>query len=79
MSWGVVIIEKKSLNFSWRLALIPPWVIEYVVIHELVHLEVPNHSKEFWLKVSNLFPDYRKANKWIRQNWHKIQIASNFQ
>lgn len=71
--------RKKSLNFSWRLALIPPWVIEYVVIHELVHLEVPNHSKEFWLKVSNLFPDYRKANKWIRQNWHKIQIASNFQ
>jgi predicted metal-dependent hydrolase len=57
-----------SLNFSWRLVQAPPGVIDYVVIHELVHLEHRNHSKAFWGRVAELQPDYGTRRAWLRQH-----------
>lgn len=57
-----------SLNFSWRLVQAPPEVIDYVVIHELVHLEHPNHSKAFWDRVAELRPDFAAQRAWLRQH-----------
>lgn len=59
---------KKNLSFNFRLIMAPPEVLEYVVVHELVHLEKPEHSKEFWGKLSNLLPDYQDRKKWLKEN-----------
>jgi len=59
---------KKTLNFSWRLIMAPMKVVDYVIVHELVHLEERNHSRKFWEKVRLLFPDYQHAEKWLKAN-----------
>jgi predicted metal-dependent hydrolase len=57
-----------SLNFSWRLVMAPIEAIDYVVVHELVHTLVHNHSRHFWKKVEKIMPDYKERKKWLRQN-----------
>jgi hypothetical protein len=63
---------KKTINFSWRLILTPVNIIDYVIIHELVHLKEPNHARGFWQKVAELFPDYREARRWLKDNHHLL-------
>ena len=55
-----------SLNFSWRLMLMPSEAVDYVIVHELVHLFERSHSKRFWRKVAEIMPDYRVYRKWLR-------------
>lgn len=63
---------KKNLSFNFRLMMAPPEVLEYVVVHELVHLEEPEHSKAFWNKVSDLLPEYQDRRKWLDENKMKL-------
>lgn len=63
-----------NLNFSWRLIMAPLSVIDYVVVHELVHIKEKNHSKQFWNKVKILLPDYEKHKEWLKSNWHILKI-----
>lgn len=60
--------HRGNINLSWRLAMCPVEVIDYVIIHELAHIEVRNHSKLFWGKVEKLLPDYRKQELWLKKN-----------
>ena len=64
--WGSC-SPKNTLNFSWRLMLTPPEMIEYVIIHELAHTVHHNHSKRFWKLVEKLLPDYKARRKQLRQ------------
>ena len=57
--WGSC-SAKGNLNFSWRLIMAPLRVIDYVVVHELAHLEEKNHSKTFWNKIKIMQPDYEQ-------------------
>ena len=57
-----------TLNFSWRLIMAPVEVIDYLVVHELVHIVQPDHSKLFWAKVRSILPDYKKREKWLKEN-----------
>jgi predicted metal-dependent hydrolase len=57
-----------TLSFSWRSILTPIEVVDYVIIHELVHTIVHNHSKRFWKTVEKILPDYKVHNKWLRKN-----------
>jgi hypothetical protein len=57
-----------TLNFSWRLIMAPVEVIDYLVVHELVHIGQPDHSKLFWTKVRSILPDYKKREKWLKEN-----------
>jgi len=59
---------RPNLNFSWRLVMAPLSVIDYVVVHELIHLEVKNLSPVFWQKVAAIIPDYRKRIEWLKEN-----------
>jgi len=52
----------------------PLSVIDYVAIHELVHLEEKNHSKKFWSKVKVLMPDYEEKDRWLRENGYMLDI-----
>ena len=46
----------------------PPDVVDYVVMHELVHTQIRNHSKTFWNKVGELMPDYKPRLAWLKKN-----------
>jgi predicted metal-dependent hydrolase len=57
-----------NVNFSWRLIMAPPIVIDYVIIHEFCHLFEFNHSKKFWELVEKIMPDYNIQKKWLNDN-----------
>jgi len=57
-----------TLSFTWRLVMAPLAVIDYVVVHELVHLKVKNHSKDFWRQVQAIMPDYKQYIAWLKAN-----------
>ena len=47
---------KNNLNFTWRLIVAPLWILDYVVVHELAHIIVKNHSRKYWNEVVKIFP-----------------------
>lgn len=55
-----------TLNFHWRVMQLPPQVIDYVAVHELVHLRVPDHSTAFWREVRRVLPNYQAYRDWLR-------------
>lgn len=59
--------SKKTLNFSYRLALYPYEAIEYVCVHELAHLKEMNHSNRFWSIVEGILPDYKDRKKLLKR------------
>lgn len=65
--WGSC-SHNKNLSFSWRLILAPSYVLEYVVAHELAHLVEMNHSDKFWSIVDKLYPEQKKARKWLNEH-----------
>lgn len=52
---------------NWRLVTMPPWVRDYVLLHELMHLKRLDHSRAFWKLVAAACPSYREARAWLRQ------------
>jgi predicted metal-dependent hydrolase len=56
------------MSFNWRLMLAPEAVLDYVIWHEVCHLEVMNHSPRFWSLVARRCPDYRQQIRWLRRN-----------
>jgi predicted metal-dependent hydrolase len=71
--WGSC-THKGGLNFSWRLIQAPPEIVDYVVVHELVHISQPDHSKKFWTKVQQILPDYECRRTWLRENERLLKI-----
>lgn len=57
--------EKKNISLNWRLIKAPKLVIDYIIVHELVHTRVMNHSRKFWTMLRSHFPDYKQANNWL--------------
>ncbi len=60
--------HKNTLNFSWRLIMAPLEIIDYVIMHELVHTEIKNHSEKFYFRLGELMPDYKTREKWFKSN-----------
>lgn len=56
-----------DLMFSWRLAMAPPQVLDYVAAHEVAHLAEMNHSRRFWALVERLMPGYAEPRAWLRR------------
>jgi len=71
--WGSC-SQQGNLNFNWRLVMAPPSVIDYIVIHELLHLVEPNHSKRFWTLVEEICPDYKAHRAWLRKNGGRLKL-----
>lgn len=53
---------------NWRLLLMPDWVRDYVLIHELMHLRRLDHSPDYWRLVAEACPGYQEARRWLRLN-----------
>ncbi len=56
------------MSFNWRLLLAPERVLDYVVWHEVCHLDVLDHSPRFWSLLGERWPDYREDRDWLRRN-----------
>jgi predicted metal-dependent hydrolase len=61
------------ISLNWRLVLMPDWVRDYVLIHELMHLRRLDHSPAYWRHVAEAFPGYREARQWLRANGPRLR------
>lgn len=75
--WGSC-SSKQGLNFNYRLIFAPLEIIDYLVVHEMSHLEHMNHSKSYWKKVCSVMSDYEKKDQWLKNNGHKLSVYYNF-
>jgi predicted metal-dependent hydrolase len=71
--WGSC-STKGTLSFTWRLIMAPEQVIDYVVVHELCHLQHLNHSKAFWSHVAQILPDYKQQRAWLKAHGERLQL-----
>lgn len=65
--WGSC-SSKGNLNFNCLLALFPLEIIDSVVVHELCHRKHMNHSPQFYAEIEKVFPEYRRCNRWLKDN-----------
>jgi predicted metal-dependent hydrolase len=63
-----------NLNFTWKLVLTPPEVLDYVVVHELCHRIEMNHSQAFWAQVERVMPDYGSRRAWLKENGWMLEL-----
>ena len=61
-----------TITLNWRLLQMPPWVRDYIILHELMHRRQPNHSVRYWREVASVCPAWRAAEAWIRANGRTI-------
>lgn len=81
---GVKIKEQKKqwgscsksgvLRFNWKIAMAPISIIDYIVVHELSHLRVENHSADFWRLVSLVLPDFQTRRNWLKNHSAALKI-----
>jgi predicted metal-dependent hydrolase len=64
--WGSC-SQAGRIRLNWRLVLMPGWVRDYVILHELVHLRRLDHGPAFWRLVADACPAWRDARRWLRQ------------
>lgn len=69
--WGSCTSDGR-LMFSWRLAMAPPEVLDYVAAHEVAHLAHMDHSPAFWAATARLMPDYAQRRAWLRAHGHEL-------
>lgn len=59
---------KNVISLNWRLIQTPPFVRDYIILHELMHLRQMNHSARFWKEVEGVCPEYKTAKLWLKEN-----------
>jgi predicted metal-dependent hydrolase len=60
------------ISLNWRLVQAPASVRDYVILHELMHTREMNHSPRFWAEVAKVCPDYRNAERWLKDSRHRV-------
>jgi len=60
--------HSSTLNFHWRIAQLPPLMIDYIIVHELVHMHEPRHNAAFWRRVKQTIPDFAERKQWLAEN-----------
>ena len=71
--WGSC-SKESNLSFNYLLSMLPFDVIDYIIVHELVHLVEFSHSRKFWQRVEAQVPDYKKYRKWLRNHTLLVRI-----
>jgi len=70
--WGSC-SSKNNINLNYLLIMAPMKVIDYVIVHELVHTIHKNHSAKFWQKVETIMPNYKDARNWLKENGYRLR------
>jgi predicted metal-dependent hydrolase len=52
----------------------PPEVIDFIVVHELSHMKIRNHSRDYWRFIESILPGYKEQKVWLRENSHLLMI-----
>jgi predicted metal-dependent hydrolase len=72
--WGSCGIHN-DININWLLMLAPIEVLEYVVVHELCHIRVKNHSRQFWTLVAEHLPGYQQHRQWLKKHGSRLMLG----
>ena len=64
-----------NINYNWRIIMAPTEVIDYLIVHELCHLKIPNHSNNFWQMVGIYVPNFKACRNWLKVNGNLISKA----
>ncbi len=62
------------LHIHWAIILLPPRIVEYVVVHELALLHEQHHTPEFWRRVERSLPDFEQRKEWLARHGGRITI-----
>jgi predicted metal-dependent hydrolase len=71
--WGSCSADNR-LSFNWKLVMAERPAIDYIVVHELVHIKRKNHSARFWSALQEIMPDYKKRKLWLDDNSHLLNM-----
>lgn len=71
--WGSCSPDNR-LAFAWRLIMAPPGIIDYVVVHELCHMKIRNHSRDYWRLVEQILPGHKKHRTWLKDCGHRLTL-----
>jgi predicted metal-dependent hydrolase len=63
-----------AMSFNWRLLLAPPEILDYVIEHEVAHLDVQDHSDRFWRLLASRCPEWREHERWLRRHGHALRL-----
>jgi len=65
-----------AMSFNWRLLLAPAEILDYVVEHEVAHLDVQDHSRRFWRLLASRWPAWREHEAWLRRHGHSLRLRA---
>ena len=76
LRWGSC-TKKQQIFLNWKIIMAPPSVIDYVIIHELAHLQERNHTPKFWEIIKAKMSNYEEKREWLRINGPTLTLAQN--
>lgn len=71
--WGSV-SKNKSININLSILCAPSKIIDYVIMHELCHLKIPDHSPKYWNLLYTMMPEYETHKEWLSVNWRLLNF-----
>jgi len=71
--WGSC-TKEGILNFNYKIAMAPVGVIDYIIVHELVHLKIHTHNEKFWKEVFRMMPNYMEKKEWLLKEGYSLDI-----
>lgn len=71
--WASCTYDNRIL-FNWRISMAPIEVIDYIVVHEMCHMDFKDHSSNFWNRVKSILPDYELRHLWLKENGIKLEL-----
>ncbi|MDH5358294.1 MAG: M48 family metallopeptidase [Gammaproteobacteria bacterium] len=65
--------SRADIQFNWKIIMAPTDIIDYIIVHELCHIQQHNHSPAFWQLVKHYYPNYKTARLWLKNNGYKLE------
>ena len=71
--WGSC-TPNKRIFYHWKVAMLPPKIVDYIILHELMHVKYPRHTCQFWNEIANILPDYTNSVTWLREKGICVEL-----
>ena len=66
--------SKGDVSYNWRIIIAPHHIVDYAVVHELCHMQHPNHSPAYWKSVKREISDYEISRQWLKVHADELVI-----